>query len=179
MSSRSSRSGCALSSRKMACGPWPCGSRRGHTARSRPDSSDDHGEKALPAGQEIVREGQGQGRHEGNGLRLRQAGLEAGDKRCPEREESYGQTGGAPCKDSPLRENAGGEANGAYGVFPVSSGLGLRQAGPLRVRQKLLCRHHATRRRASRPPFRREPLRLGLIACQLSDTVPRVKFPSS
>ncbi len=39
--------------------------------------------------------------------------------RCPEREEGYGQTGEARCKDYPPRENAGGEANGAYGVVPV------------------------------------------------------------
>ena len=36
--------------------------------------------------------------------------------RCPEREEGYGQTGEARRKDYPPRENAGGEANGAYGV---------------------------------------------------------------
>jgi hypothetical protein len=28
----------ALSARKVPRGPWPCGLRRGHTARSRPDS---------------------------------------------------------------------------------------------------------------------------------------------
>jgi len=78
-----------------------------------------HGEKTLPAGQEILREGRSQGRQEGNGLRSRQAGLEAEGKGWPEREESYGQTGEARRKDYPPRENTGGEANGAYGVVPV------------------------------------------------------------
>jgi hypothetical protein len=80
--------------------------------------------KTLPAGQEILREGQSQGRQKGNGLRLRQAGLEAGGKGCPEREEGYGQTGEARRKDHLPRENAGGEANGAYGVVPVDDETG-------------------------------------------------------
>jgi hypothetical protein len=44
--------------------------------------------------------------------------------RCPEREEGYGQTDEARRKDYPPRENAGGEANGAYGVVPVHEKTG-------------------------------------------------------
>ena len=43
---------------------------------------------------------------------------------CPEREEGYGQTGEARRKDYPPGENAGGEANGAYGVVPVDEETG-------------------------------------------------------
>jgi hypothetical protein len=50
--------------------------------------------------------------------------VEAGHKGCPEREEGYGQTGEARCKDYPLRENAGGSANNAYGVVPVDEESG-------------------------------------------------------
>jgi hypothetical protein len=50
--------------------------------------------------------------------------LEAAGKGCPEREEGYGQTGEARRKDYPPRENAGGEANGTYGVVPVDEETG-------------------------------------------------------
>ena len=56
--------------------------------------------------------------------RLRQAGLEAGGKGCPECEEGDEQTGEARRKDYAPSESAGGEANGAYRVVPVDEETG-------------------------------------------------------
>ena len=67
--------------------PWD---RRGHTQTLRSDWSFRHYESTLPARQEILYEGQSQGREESNGLRLRQAGREAAGNGCPNGEEGYG-----------------------------------------------------------------------------------------
>lgn len=47
-----------------------------------------------------------------------------GAKAAQSAEEGYGQTGEARRKDYPPRENASGEANGAYGVVPVDEETG-------------------------------------------------------
>ena len=47
-----------------------------------------------------------------------------GAKAAQSAEEGYGQTGEARRKDYPPRENAGGEANGAYGAVPVDEETG-------------------------------------------------------
>jgi len=98
--------------------PWD---RRGHPPRLRSDSPN-HGESTLPAGQENLC--QSQGREKGSGLRLRQAGQEAGGNGCPKREEGYRQTGEACRKDCPPCENAGDKASDAYGVIPSDEETG-------------------------------------------------------